>query len=443
MKIGNLYGKIAVIALVTIGALLILVYYYGAAGGRLPGAENRYTFHAVVDEPQQLLKHADVRAAGVKVGEVVAITGEGRKANVTMDLEDRIAPIYQDAQVLVRQKTLVGENYVEVNRGTPSSGQLPDGGTLPPAANKEAVPIDRVLNSLDAPTRKAISTNLRALGGGFEGHGDDLNRFAAALVPLTSDGSQVTDILNAQSKQVADIIQQGSTVFSALADRRNDLRSLLKAATTTAKAVSARDTQLSQDFADFPATLRQARGTVTRLSAFSGRATPVVRDLKLAATDLAPVVQDLGPTATSANKVFDELPRFTQKANPLLGELTTFAKAGKPAFPALEASLRQLNPFLRYLAPYNKDVAGTMGVFGDNIQYDKYGARARCTCILGPHSLSNYTPAMKQALSVLLEKGVLGQFDHSGNDAFKKPGTANDLGATTFSGAYPHVTADK
>ncbi|MCW3014695.1 MAG: virulence factor Mce family protein, partial [Solirubrobacterales bacterium] len=277
MKIDNLWGKVAVLTAVTLGALLILIYYYGTAGGRLPTAENRYTVHALV-EPQQVLKHADVRAAGVTVGEVTDIIARGAKAEVVMDLEKEVAPVYNDATVLVRQKTLVGENYIELVRGAPRAGTVADGGTLPGKANLEAVPIDRVLNSLDAETRKNVSANLRALGGGFSGHGEDVNRLADALAPLASEGSQVTDILDAQSKQVADIIQQGNTVFAALSDRRADLTSLLRSARTTAEVVADRDEQLKQAFAEFPSTLKQARGSVTKLSGFSGRAVPVVRD---------------------------------------------------------------------------------------------------------------------------------------------------------------------
>lgn len=442
MKVNNVLGKMIVIALVTLGAFAILVYYYGAAGGRLPNAENRYTVNMVLSEPQQVLKHADVRAAGIKVGEVVNIKDVGRRAKITIDLEKEIAPIYNDATVLVRQKTLVGENFIEVKRGTPSKGELPDGGTLPDKAALESVPIDRILNSLDEKTRKGISTNLRALGGGFKDHGDDFNAFAEALVPLVSEGTQVTDILNAQSKQVADIIQQGNTVFTALADRREDLKSLLKSATTTAKTVSERDQQLGQAFKEFPSTLSQARGTVTRLASFSGRAVPVVSDLKLAAKDLAPVLKDLGPTATQADRVFDELPRFTNQADPLLKQLTSFSKVAAPTFPALDATLRQANPFLRFLMPYNRDVGNTLSVFGSNTYYDKYGAQGKCVCIFGTQSFANYTPALRQAAAILLDQGIIRQAYRVHNNQYRKPGTALD-GESDFSGDYPNIEADK
>src|ERR1700692_3548795 len=118
MKVANPLPKVAAIALLLIGALVILAYYSQPAGGRLPFAGHLYTVTAEIQDPQGLLKHADVRAAGVKVGSVSEITHsstqDGTVAQVQMQLDGGYAPIYRNATVLVRQKTLVGENYIEI-----------------------------------------------------------------------------------------------------------------------------------------------------------------------------------------------------------------------------------------------------------------------------------------------------------------------------------------
>src|ERR1700758_5126036 len=135
MKTASPVAKSIALVLLVVGALIILAYYYETAGGRLPFAGHLYTVTAQVQDPQGLLKHADVRAAGVKVGSVSNITnqriGDQTVADVQMQLNASYAPIYNNATVLIRQKTLVGENYVEVVRGTASSGEVRDGGTLP------------------------------------------------------------------------------------------------------------------------------------------------------------------------------------------------------------------------------------------------------------------------------------------------------------------------
>src|SRR4051794_33479090 len=150
MRVSHLAGKMLGLGLVTAGAIAILVYYYGAAGGRLPLSGKGYTVGATVREPQGLVKHADVRASGVKVGSVEQITPVGSSARLQLRLDKDVSPVYRDATVLVRQKTLVGENYIELTRGHPRAGRLPEGGTLPISHDQDAVPLDRILNSLDA-----------------------------------------------------------------------------------------------------------------------------------------------------------------------------------------------------------------------------------------------------------------------------------------------------
>ena len=165
-----------------------LAFYYVTAGGRLPLAGHLYTVTAQVQDPQGLLKHADVRAAGVKVGSVSNITNmatpTGTIAEVQMQLNGNYAPIYRNATVLVRQKTLVGENYIEITRGLPKYGQLPDGGALPLSHDLESVPLDKILNSLTAPVRREVQVDLQSLGGGLHHEGEHLNEFLSQLEPV-------------------------------------------------------------------------------------------------------------------------------------------------------------------------------------------------------------------------------------------------------------------
>lgn len=441
MKVQNPIGKFLAVSVVMVGALLILLYYYGAAGGRLPTAEDRYEVSAVVDEPQQLLKHADVRAAGITVGEVDKIEGKGARARVTLALEKDIAPVYADAKVLVRQKTLVGENYIELDRGTPKAGTLPSGSELPRSANREAVPIDRVLNSLDKETRTQISGSLRALGRGFDQRGKDLNELLSSLRPVVTDGQEVTDVLADQREQVAEVLAQGERVFAAIGDRRQDLVTLVRAAKTTAQAVSARDEQLKDMVDELPGTLTQARSTVQRVSGFSGRATPVVKDLRVALNDLKPVVADLEPTAEATDRLLGELPAFTKQVDPLLDELKAFSKVAQPALPALDAMLRQVNPALKYLVPYHKDLAYFTQVFGSNVFYDRWGAIGRCSCPVGDRSFAGWTPAMKQAADVLLEQGLIAKIQKTNNNHFAKPGSAEQAWANNPKPDYPRIEA--
>jgi phospholipid/cholesterol/gamma-HCH transport system substrate-binding protein len=444
MKSKNPVMKSAVLLALLAGALLIFVYYYETAGGRLPFASHLYTVTAKVQDHQGLLKHADVRAAGVKVGTVSNIsntaTSQGVIAEVQMQLDPGYAPIYRDATVLVRQKTLVGENYIDLARGLPKYGQVPDGGTLPLTHDLESVPLDKILNSLTPPVRREVQIDLRSLGDGLHNEGEHLNEFLGQLEPTVQNGGTILQLLNAQKQQVADVVQQTGTVMEALANRTQELRSLVTGGMQTAVAVAARDSALESSLADLPATLAQAQTSVAKLSSFSGLATPVISNLRVAVTNLEPVIHQLKPTAASARTLFNDLPPFLRVANPLLTNLSTFSTAAAPAVPSLEAFLRQTNPALDYLKPFSADVGSMLENFGSSLMRENGTGdyMGRCLCPISVESYTGLTPTEQTLVTALIKAGGLGGIANQNWNGLRGPGTQPDASAR-FSGTYPHI----
>jgi virulence factor Mce-like protein len=446
MKTSNPAVKIVALGLLLIGAGFILAYYYQTAGGRLPLAGHLYTVTAKVQDPQGLLKHADVRSAGVKVGSVSDITNvatpNGTITDVQVQLDSSYAPIYNDATVLVRQKTLVGENYIDLMRGHPQDGKVADGGTLPLSHDLESVPIDKILNALTPPVRNQVRTDLQSLGGGLDHEGKNLNQFLGALQPTVYNGGRVLQVLNGQRAQLAGVISQTGTVMQAIANRTKDLRTLITGAMQTAQAVSSRDTALAQSLVELPPTLAQARTSVATLASFSGLATPVIANLRIAVQNLDPVIHDLEPTAAAARQLFTDLPPFLRVANPLLVSLKTFSRASTPAVPALEALLRQADPALAYLKPYSKEVGGFLENFGTTGQITNatHEYLGRCLCPISAQSYSGYTPAEQVLVQALIKAGGLGGIANPTANALRQPGSLPNETAP-FTGSYPHITA--
>jgi phospholipid/cholesterol/gamma-HCH transport system substrate-binding protein len=446
MKTANPIGKSLVLGLITLGAVVIFAYYYVTAGGRLPFSGHLYTVYAQIQDPQGLLKHADVRAAGVKVGSVNDITNEtvglSTVAKAQMLLNDNFKPIYRDATVLIRQKTLVGENYIELDRGHPSTGALADGSTLPLTADQQSVSLDRILNALDPSVRRQIRVDLQTLGAGLHHEGRHLNQFLGGLAPTVHNGGVVFDVLQQQSREVADTVQQAGTLMNALAARTSQLQSLIRGASTTAQAVAARNAALQRIFVELPPTLRQARSSVATLSSFAGNATPVVSDLRVAMGNLLPVFRTLRPTAASARGLFAVLPPFLRAANPLLTSLQRFSTNATPAVPALDALLRQVNPVLDYIKPYYKDIGSFLMNFGTGNTLDATGDWVgRCLCPLSVQSYSGMTPTEQQLIQALFKAGALGGLVNPTYNGLRKPGMLPSVNYT-FSGSYPHINAE-
>ena len=75
---------------------------------------------------------ADVRISGVPVGKVKTIEPdkETGRSDVVIELQSRYAPLPSDARAILRQKTLLGETYVELTPGTPDAAPVPEDGAL-------------------------------------------------------------------------------------------------------------------------------------------------------------------------------------------------------------------------------------------------------------------------------------------------------------------------
>ena len=126
----------------------------------------------------------------------------------------------------------------------------------------------------------------------------------------------------------------------------------------------------------------------------------------------------------------------------MLTRLRTFSAAAGPALPHLEGTLREINPALTYLKPYNRDLGSALANFGSVNAYDQLGAIGSCGCPVSDRSFSNWTPEMRRAVAVLLDQGILRRVMDVENNPVRKPNRLPNAGEP-FTGEYPRVTAAK
>src|SRR3954471_15153009 len=101
----------------------LLLFLWIAFGGPIPLKPQGYRFTTSFSEATQLAQEADVRISGVPVGRVKTITPDAHtgRSNVVIELDAKYAPLPSDARATLRQKTLLGETYVELTPGTPGA----------------------------------------------------------------------------------------------------------------------------------------------------------------------------------------------------------------------------------------------------------------------------------------------------------------------------------
>lgn len=444
MRIENRRMKIAALLGFFVACMAMFFFLYRSAGGSLPFT-SKYEAKVLLPTSFNLVPNGDVRRAGVKIGKVTDITNEGGAGLVTFELDDDQAPIYKNATVLLRTKTLVGENYLDLNPGTKTAGKLDDGGTisLQQATKRgEAVQLDQILDTLNPATRREIRRNLDGLGPGFGGHGDDANRLFAALKPTVVQGGIVARILADQKSKVADLVDNAAKTMQAFGDRTAQVRTLARQAKTTAQTVAGRDQEFQSAINELDPTLRQARSSVNKLAGFSGRATPVIHDMSVASAGLTPLMKDLRPAAYLGRQIFDQIPPLTKNLDPLLTQLKGFSPKLQGMIQPLDSVLRQANPALDYLTPYQRDIGAFFGNVGSAVDYqDNHSNLARVFALLGPNNVAGIlTDSERKALNALIKAGVGTFFQDPRNNGYPKPGTG---GKPNLESNYKQVQPDK
>src|SRR3712207_2109486 len=150
-------ARLAIITGFALSCFALMIFLWVAFGGALPLGPKGYRFQVSFPDAATLADQADVRVAGVNIGKVVERRRDpaGNRQLATIELDERFAPVRRDAKALLRQKTLLGETYVEIDLGAKGAPNLPEGGRLRNAAVAEAVEFDELLTKFDQQTRRA------------------------------------------------------------------------------------------------------------------------------------------------------------------------------------------------------------------------------------------------------------------------------------------------
>src|SRR5215211_1219085 len=273
----------------------LLLFLWLAFGGTIPLKPKGYRFTTSFSEATQLATEADVRISGVPVGKVKSIEPDKKtgRSIVVIELESRYAPLPSDARAILRQKTLLGETYVELTPGSPGAKPIPENGSVAQTQVSPTVELDEILRAFDPKTRRAWQTWMQAQAQGIDGYGQDINDALGNLGPFAEDTATLVDILNRQEGAVSRLISNSGVVFGALTERQGQLRSLIRNANRVFATTAARDEQLKESFIALPTFEDESRVTVRRLAQFATDTDPLVTQLRPAARELSPTLIDL------------------------------------------------------------------------------------------------------------------------------------------------------
>jgi virulence factor Mce-like protein len=338
----------------------LIIFVWTQFGGTIPFAPAGYRIHALFSETGLLVPGEDVRTAGVTIGRVVNVQARGTNSLVTMDIDQQYSPIPSDTHAILREKTLLGEAYVEFSTGNGRGPKLRDGGTIPNSQVGRAQQLDQVLNSFNPPTQHNLQVLLGGFGQALRGRGQDLNDAFGNFDPAVTELSQVVDLLNQQQGNLRALINNGGTVLRTLADRGGDLRSLITAGDQVLSATAQRNAQLTATVNSMPPFLAELRRTLTTLNTTLGIARPSLDALAPVAPLLTPAMRGLLRLSGPTIQLLGRAPAVLRTALVALPAIRRFTLAFRPASDALYTAALQVAPMIDIVAEYRLELEAAM-----------------------------------------------------------------------------------
>jgi phospholipid/cholesterol/gamma-HCH transport system substrate-binding protein len=415
-------GKIVSMVLFALSCIGLLIFLWVEFGGTIPFNPQGYRFEVNFPYAQELATPADVRIAGVSVGKVVS-TGGGpdNTTTATIQMNKQYAPVREDTQAILREKTILGETYVDLTPGSPNSPPLRDGATLPRSGVIQAVQLDDIFDALNGPTRLAFQQWQQELGQAVKGNDQNLNNVLGNLPTFAADATDILQVLDIQHAAVVNLVRNGGTVFGAISQNQTALRNLITTGETTFHTTAANNAQLAATFQVFPTFLNETKLTMERLQSFATNTDPLIKELN-------PVAQQLVPTLNSVRQLSPPLEHLFVNLRPLI----KVSKAGLPAFANVlkgaSPLLDQLGPFLEQLNPIINWLSLHQQLTADFISTPGFGLAAETTGAGGTgHYLRTMSPLGQDTVSLSDTRSSDNRGNVYPNPLWTPSGTPEDL----------------
>ena len=347
---------------VLIGAVTVLVAVvavflaYNATNG-LPFVPTRQ-LKVEFTNGAALVDGNDVREGGFRVGVVsdmkpVVLPNGQVGAQAILQLSTTQGKIPIDSTATIRPRSALGLKYVDILRGS-SKKVFPDGGLLQISHTNVPVQFDDINTMFDNKTRPAVQKDLVGFGDTLAARGASLNDTIASLPSLFQHLQPVAHYLADPNTQLTRFFVALNGFFGTISPVAQTNAQLFADQATTFEAISRNATDLANTIKDSPPTLDVSTASLKVQQPFLVDLTTLNKDLRPATEQLKLALPNINPALAAGIKVLPRTPPVNKKLQHVLAALksTALDPGTNIALNGLNATVRTLNPMIRYLGPY-------------------------------------------------------------------------------------------
>jgi virulence factor Mce-like protein len=346
-------GNILVIILFVLSCFGLLLFLWESFGGPLPLKPKGYRMTVAFPRTLALAEQSEVRISGVDIGHVVSLSlGKGGRTRATIEIDSKYAPVRADMHAILRQKTLLGETYLQLIPESRTAPFLPDGGQLADSQVEPSVTLDDILSALNPQTRRAFQVWQQSLAEGINGTGESINADFATLDPFVEHTNQLVGILASQEGAVTALVHNTGVVFNALAGRDHQLEGLIVNGDHTFHAFAEGSQAVANAFRALPTFEHNSRVALKELDSFAADASPFLDQFRPAERQLAPLVVATKTFAPELNKFLTGLGPLTKASKRGLPDVAKELGLTVPLLENFVPVLHNFDPFLQYVGEY-------------------------------------------------------------------------------------------
>jgi phospholipid/cholesterol/gamma-HCH transport system substrate-binding protein len=346
-------ANILVIVLFALSCFGLLLFLWESFGGAVPLKPKGYRFTVAFPRTLALAEQSDVRISGVNVGHVISLSyDKDGRAHVTIEVASKYAPIPSNMSAILRQKTLLGETYVQLKPHGGQAASLPDGAQLPNTQVEPAVTLDDILSALTPETRRSFQVWMQSLAEGLGGRGEEINSSFAVLQPFVEDSNKLVSVANSQEGALRASIHNTGVVFDALTAREGQFRGLISNGERTFHAFAEASHEFAEAFRELPAFERNSETALRSLDSFATDTVPLYDQLRPFEEQLTPLLRSVKPFTPPFNSLLTSLGPLAKAAKTGLPDVKKELNLTVPLLAATSPVLHNFNPFFQYASQY-------------------------------------------------------------------------------------------